>query len=99
MIRFITVQYYLAGIIYLSVKIFEICPGSMIMGEKHLNWANLVFVMETGHREKIWGLYRHLKLPTIEVLNIPDEYEFLNEELIEMLTGRINDTLKIVYKI
>ena len=55
--------------------------------------------METGQRAKIWGLYRHLELPTIEVLNIPDDYEFLNEELIEMLSDRINDTLKIVYKI
>ena len=55
--------------------------------------------METGQRAKIWGLYRHLELPNIEILNIPDEYDFMNEELIEILTDRINDTLKIVYKI
>lgn len=55
--------------------------------------------METGQRAKIWGLYRHLDLPTIEVLNIPDEYEFMNEELVEILSDRINDTLRIVYKI
>lgn len=69
------------------------------ISEKDLNWADLVFVMETGQRAKIWGLYIHLELPTIEVLNIPDDYEFMNEELIEMLTDRINDTLKIFYKI
>ena len=69
------------------------------ISENDLNWADLVFVMETGQRAKIWGLYRHLDLPNIEVLNIPDEYEFMNEELIEMLTDRINDTLKIAYKI
>jgi len=67
--------------------------------ENDLNWADLIFVMETGHRAKIWGLYRHLNLPNIEVLDIPDEYEFMDEELIEILTDRINDTLKIVYKL
>lgn len=69
------------------------------ISENDLNWADLVFVMETEHRAKIWGLYRHLELPTIEVLNIADDYEFMNDELIEMLTDGINNTLKIVYKI
>lgn len=69
------------------------------ISENDLNWADLVFVMETEHRAKIWGLYRHLELPTIEVLNIADDYEFMNDELIEMLTDRINNTLRIVYKI
>jgi len=69
------------------------------ISENDLNWADLVFVMETGHRAKIWGIYRHLELPTIEVLNIADDYEFMDDELIEMLTDRINSALSIVYKI
>lgn len=40
-----------------------------------------------------------IELPKIEILNIADDYEFINEELVEMLTDRINDTLKIVYKL
>ncbi len=69
------------------------------ISENDLNWADLVFVMETEQRAKIWELYRHLELPTIEILNIPDEYEFMDEELVELLTDRINDTLKLVYNI
>lgn len=69
------------------------------ISENDLIWANLVFVMGTGQRARIWGLYRHLRLPSIEVLNIPDEYDFMNKELVEILTDRINDTLRIVYKI
>lgn len=69
------------------------------ISENDLNWADLVFVMETEQRSKIRELYRHLKLPTIEVLNIPDEYEFMNEELMDILIYRINDTLRIIYKI
>lgn len=69
------------------------------ISESDLNWADLIFVMETGQRAKIWGLYRHIELPLIEILDIPDDYEFMDKELIELLTDRINDTLKIVYKL
>jgi len=68
------------------------------ISENDLNWADLVFVMETGQRAKIWGLYRHLELPKIEILNIADDYKFMDEELVEILTDRINDTLKTAYK-
>ena len=63
------------------------------ISEKDLNWAHLVFVMETEQRAKIRELYRHLELPEIEVLHIPDDYEFMDEELIDMLTDRINGVL------
>jgi predicted protein tyrosine phosphatase len=69
------------------------------ISENDLNWADLVLVMETTQRSKIWELYRHLELPNIQILNIPDDYEFMNEELVEILTGRINDSLKINFQI
>lgn len=69
------------------------------ISENDLKWADLIFVMETGHRAKLWGMYKHLELPAIEVLYIEDDYDFLDEELIELLTDKINDTLRIVYKI
>ncbi len=67
--------------------------------EKDINWADLVFVMEREHKVRILEIYRYLDLPQIEVLEIEDEYEFMDEELVDMLESRINDTLKIVYKI
>lgn len=84
----------------LNVRSAGLSPKSdRKISENELNWADLVFVIETGQRAKNWGLYRHLELPSIEILNIPDEYEFMNDELVELLTDRINDTLKIIYKI
>ena len=62
-------------------------------------WADLIFVMETGHRGRICGTYRHLQLPKIEILHIADEFEFMDDELVQLLTDRINDTLKTVYKL
>jgi protein-tyrosine phosphatase len=63
------------------------------------DWADLVFVMEGDHRAKIRDLYKHLNLPAIEVLHIPDEYDFMDEELIDLLTDRINQSLKSRYGI
>ena len=69
------------------------------ISEKDLNWADLVLVMETEHKAKIKALYQHIDLPAIEVLNIPDDYEFMDKELVEMLNDGINNILKIVFKI
>jgi predicted protein tyrosine phosphatase len=69
------------------------------ISENDLNWADIIFVMETGHKAKICGIYRHMDLPPIEILDIADDYEFMDQELVEMLRNRINDTLKILYKL
>lgn len=69
------------------------------LSEKDINWADIIFVMESGYRSHIWGIFRHMELPPIEVLDIEDEYEFMDEELIYLLTDRINNTLKIEYKL
>lgn len=59
------------------------------LSENDLNWAGLVLVMESDHRSKIKKLYRTLQLPKIEVLNVPDEYEYLDEELMQILNDKI----------
>jgi predicted protein tyrosine phosphatase len=69
------------------------------ISENDLNWADLVFVMETNQRAKIWEVYDHLELPNIEILHIPDDYEFMDEELVEILNDRINDALKRVFNV
>jgi len=67
--------------------------------ERDIEWADFIFVMEDGQNGRISGTFRHLELPDIEVLHIEDEYEYLDAELIETLTDRMNSTLKVVYKI
>ncbi len=67
--------------------------------ENDLKWANHIFVMEKEHRARIWELYRHIEIPAVEILDIPDDYEFMDNELIELLTDKINDSLRIMYKI
>ncbi|MGF1637818.1 MAG: protein-tyrosine-phosphatase [Cyclobacteriaceae bacterium] len=95
-----TAEYIFKNDVRFSIRSAGLSPKSdRKISENDLNWADIVFVMETGQRAKIWKLYRHLELPKIEVLNIQDEYEFMNDVLIEMLSERINDTLRSVFKI
>ena len=68
------------------------------ISENDLNWSDLVLVMETDHRQKIEKLYRTLDLPIIKVLHIPDDYEYMDEELIYLLSDGINLYFKETFK-
>ena len=69
------------------------------INEKLINWADIIFVMDDGQRNRIQSQYRELDLPGIHTLDIPDDYEYLNEDLVEMLTTRINDIIQTEYDI
>lgn len=69
------------------------------ISENDLNWADLVLVMETDHRSKIKEIYRYLQLPKMEVLNIADDYEYLDEELIQILNDKVNESVTRLYNI
>ncbi len=60
------------------------------MAEADIRWADVVVVMERSHRARILAEYRGTpNLPPIEVLDIPDDYAFMDEELIQMLRPAI----------
>ena len=54
--------------------------------EKLIHWADLIFVMEKKHKERLMEKFSDILTdkPLI-VLDIPDEYQYMDEELIEML--------------
>jgi y4mF family transcriptional regulator len=60
------------------------------VNENDLRWADLVLVMEQKQRGKLTELFHQQPLPPVEVLGIPDEFEFLDLALIEMLSEKIN---------
>ena len=69
------------------------------INETKINWADAKLVMEDGHKARISDQYRHLDLPSIYVLHIEDEYEFMQSELVEILEERIPNILKYEMKI
>ena len=55
------------------------------ISDKDILWADLILVMERKYKSWILGKYQHLQLPLIESLDIPDEYEYLDDELVEII--------------
>lgn len=62
--------------------------------EKDLAWADLVLVMERKHKARITEEFAELdQLPRIESLEIPDDYEFMDVELIELIQSGVETFL------
>ncbi len=61
-----------------------------------LLWADLVLIMESKYRGRIQGLFRNLRLPPIKSLDIPDEYEYMDEELIEFIKSGVEHHIKLL---
>lgn len=55
------------------------------ISENDLAWAEIVFVMEREHRSSIRQRFAGMDLPPIEVLEVPDEYEYMDVHLQEIL--------------
>jgi predicted protein tyrosine phosphatase len=51
-----------------------------------VSWAGLVVVMEQRYRARIQATFRdHPNLPRVVSLDIPDEYKFMDPELIQLI--------------
>lgn len=55
------------------------------LSARDISWADLLLVMEQKHKKEINRQYRHLDLPPIFVLDIPDSYRYMDTELVEMI--------------
>jgi predicted protein tyrosine phosphatase len=55
-----------------------------------VRWADLIFVMEKTHRNKLQKRYKpELKDARLICLDIPDEFEFMDEGLVRLLKARV----------
>ncbi|MEO1652659.1 MAG: phosphotyrosine protein phosphatase [Bacteroidota bacterium] len=61
---------------------------------KLLEWADTVFVMERAHKKILQARFPEiLTEKEVLVLDIPDEYAFMDPELVEMLEGVMEEYL------
>jgi predicted protein tyrosine phosphatase len=55
-----------------------------------VSWADLIFVMEKAHRNKVQKLYRSaIGGKRLVSLDIPDEYDFMDPALVNLLRARV----------
>ena len=56
-----------------------------------IGWAEVIFTMEKKHSRRIQEKYREELIgKKVVCLNIPDEYEFMDETLIEILEAEVD---------
>ncbi len=55
-----------------------------------VEWADVIFVMEKSHRSKLQKRFRtNLKRARVICLGIPDDYEFMDPDLVRLLKARV----------
>ena len=65
------------------------------LADDQVLWADLILVMEKIHRSKLNQKYGHvLRGKKVVVLGIPDNYEFMDEELVSILKSKCAPYLK-----
>ncbi|RWF60095.1 protein tyrosine phosphatase [Mesorhizobium sp. M4B.F.Ca.ET.190.01.1.1] len=53
-------------------------------------WADIIFVMEKAHRAKLQKKFKtSLKRARVICLDIPDNYEFMDPELVRLLEAKV----------
>jgi protein-tyrosine phosphatase len=62
---------------------------------KHINWADIIFVMEKKHKIRIVEKFPfEIKLKRIVILEIQDEYKFMDKELIEEIQAGVKQYIE-----
>lgn len=56
-------------------------------------WADLIFVMERPHRSKLQKKFRKALRGRVICLDIPDDYDFMDEQLVRLLKAKVTPHL------
>ena len=56
-----------------------------------IHWANIIFVMEKKHKNRLVAQFaRMLDHKPIHILDIPDEYQYMDKELVDELEEKVS---------
>jgi len=61
--------------------------------EGDLVWADLLLVMERRYAARIRALFPDTAIPPMRSLDIPDEYDYMDAELIDLLQSAVEHEL------
>ncbi|OEZ58014.1 low molecular weight protein tyrosine phosphatase family protein [Duganella sp. HH105] len=65
------------------------------LSSDQIAWANIIFVMEKAHRNRLSTKFRSfLNGKRIICLDIPDDYEYMQPELIKLLEAKAGKFLR-----
>lgn len=80
----------------INVKSAGTEPSARIkLNSKMIEWADFIFVMEKKHKQRMSEKFQtETKDKRIIILNIPDEYNYMDPELIEEIKSTVEDYIK-----
>ena len=58
-----------------------------------VEWADIIFVMERTHRNKLSKRFKRQLKARVICLNIPDDYDFMDPGLVVLLKARVGPHL------
>jgi predicted protein tyrosine phosphatase len=64
--------------------------------EGHIGWADIVFVMEKKHLRRLQDRFQAaISNKRVICLDVPDDYKFMDEALVEILESRVSEYIEI----
>ena len=96
-IRSLTAEHMLQGVPGYSVKSAGTEPRSRIrVNEGHIGWADIIFVMEKKHLRILEDNFQEtLDGKRLICLNIPDEFIYMEPDLIDELKAGISQHIEL----
>lgn len=96
-IRSLTAEHMLQGVPGYSVKSAGTEPRSRIrVNEGHIGWADIIFVMEKKHLRILEDNFQEtLNGKRLICLNIPDEFIYMEPDLIDELKAGISQHIEL----
>ena len=81
---------------YVSVRSAGTSPRARrTITMKDVQWADLVLVMQDKHRQRVRDRFRdEVGKNNLVVLDIPDEYRFMDPELVQRVTDQVTRVLQ-----
>ncbi|MEX6666413.1 low molecular weight protein tyrosine phosphatase family protein [Pseudomonas sp. W2-17] len=65
------------------------------VGPADICWADVIFVMERKHLQRLRAEYaRLLEHKLVHVLEIPDDFQYMDPELVELLESAVSEFLE-----
>ena len=95
--RSLTAEHVFSGLPGYEVRSAGTQPGArLVVTEGMLGWADLVFVMEKRHLEKLRQNFPEAMLDKeVITLGIPDDYEYMHPDLVDELRARVSAHIKL----
>ena len=74
--------------------------ADVLLNAEQLDWADIIFVMERSHQRRLTQRFgRQLRGKRIVCLDIPDDYAFMQPELITLLERRAGPHLRMAQQV